>query len=620
MAIYYIDPNTTVSGTGSFASPWSFASSVRTGLTSGDEIRILSKYLTDILTPTLYTATYGTGQNNISITSGGGGGADFPIGTIAYFPDFDVFHVVTGVSGATVTFGLTPILPDFSTSAVFNVRIVDKTVATAGATSTAGYLLSGAVDNITVSDGWIDATTQVTDGSAKTLLWSSTTSANFTFYITGSTFFNYGLVANLQNTHILHSLTASSSNTILAVYGSNITASINQINAQTSSGGTQAIGLSTAASSNVNLTIKTARTYYPANFGVDGANVNITVTNYLAYTNSIIAYTNLFSQASVTITNLYIYSNTGSLINFNNQYCPINLTVTNKFYYWLSYTSFTAVANGYPTIVRSLTLSEGIAIRTNRETTTPSTVFTYFVRPDAGTGIRIVPKTSTVKLSIPSAWTYNTSYYYTNTQLSSLVGGPRRNTPVVATIVVPVMPSVINYLGEGSSSFRPSLSILYTDEAGGNPVEVLAIQNCYPATSGSILYTPYVTTDAAVFRTTGPSLKFNLVTWGSNNWNKNSGDPCSLKSIKVPCVAGVSYTVSGYINTSITSYANGDIKAYIALNDEIITSQDITTASAGAWEQFSLTFTAAITGEYELIIRAYFINSGSFWLDDLTIA
>jgi hypothetical protein len=110
------------------------------------------------------------------------------------------------------------------------------------------------------------------------------------------------------------------------------------------------------------------------------------------------------------------------------------------------------------------------------------------------------------------------------------------------------------------------------------------------------------------------------VTWGGNNWNKNSGDPHSLKSIKVPCVAGTSYTVSGYINTSITSYANGDIKAYIALNDEIITNQDITTASVGAWEQFSLTFTAAITGEYELIIRAYFINSGSFWLDDLTIA
>jgi hypothetical protein len=41
MATYYLNPYTATNGTGTFASPWSASSTTRTGLASGDEIRIL---------------------------------------------------------------------------------------------------------------------------------------------------------------------------------------------------------------------------------------------------------------------------------------------------------------------------------------------------------------------------------------------------------------------------------------------------------------------------------------------------------------------------------------------------------------------------------------------------
>jgi hypothetical protein len=95
--------------------------------------------------------------------------------------------------------------------------------------------------------------------------------------------------------------------------------------------------------------------------------------------------------------------------------------------------------------------------------------------------------------------------------------------------------------------------------------------------------------------------------------------PEAIKTIKIPAVAGVSRTVTGYVRNTVPSFANGDLRMSIVLGDTLITYQDMTTASNNAWEQFTLTFTPSITGEYSLLWEMYYAGSGSMWLDDLSI-
>ena len=58
MAIYWLDPHiSTTGGTGTFASPYSIASATRAAFSPGDELRVKSVLLTNLLTATVYTAT-----------------------------------------------------------------------------------------------------------------------------------------------------------------------------------------------------------------------------------------------------------------------------------------------------------------------------------------------------------------------------------------------------------------------------------------------------------------------------------------------------------------------------------------------------------------------------------
>jgi hypothetical protein len=69
---------------------WSLSSTTRTGLASGDEIRILGVALTSLLTATSYTATVAS-RATLTITAGGGLGADWALYDVCYIQELDVF-------------------------------------------------------------------------------------------------------------------------------------------------------------------------------------------------------------------------------------------------------------------------------------------------------------------------------------------------------------------------------------------------------------------------------------------------------------------------------------------------------------------------------------------------
>jgi hypothetical protein len=160
MAIYYINPHTTTNGTGTFASPWSLSSTTRTGLAAGDEIRIFGVALTSLLTATSYTATW-SAPHSLTITAGGGLGADWAIGDVCYIPDFDTFFVLSAKSGNIIGGSSGNSLPIFNTSvASVTIRRVNTTTYPAGSTGTQ-TVLSDVLNNITISDCWTAATTRV---------------------------------------------------------------------------------------------------------------------------------------------------------------------------------------------------------------------------------------------------------------------------------------------------------------------------------------------------------------------------------------------------------------------------------------------------------------------------
>lgn len=162
MAVYYIDPYTTVNGTGTWASPFSLNSASRGGtlLSSGDEVRLVAKYLTSILTATTYTANRAS-VNTITLTSGGGLGADFVVGDFVYFPDYDSFARVNAKSTNTLTLASSSLVIPVPTSEIIslNVRKLDTTVATPSSTTTPMYTwaeaLQTSLDGVTFSDGWV---------------------------------------------------------------------------------------------------------------------------------------------------------------------------------------------------------------------------------------------------------------------------------------------------------------------------------------------------------------------------------------------------------------------------------------------------------------------------------
>ena len=219
MAVYYIDPYTATNGTGTWASPWSFASSVRTGLAAGDEVRIVARLLSSMLTATTYTATR-PAANQIVITSGGGLGADFATTDLLYFPDYGTFSYVFSIATNTIT-TTNAILPIPTTASItLNVQRIPVANAPVSAIAQTMYLLGTSLNNVTVTDGWTADRVQVTDGTAASIVRSSYSSLSASSLgvdntgTPGRSASVTSLVVNAPNTYILGVLGSGSTFTV----------------------------------------------------------------------------------------------------------------------------------------------------------------------------------------------------------------------------------------------------------------------------------------------------------------------------------------------------------------------------------------------------------------------
>lgn len=626
MAVYYVNPFlASGSGTGTWANPYSITQDGGRTVAAGDELRLVGKYLTDILTATTYTATYGTGSITLAA-----GDADWAVGEIAYFPDYGTFAKVRSKSGAVIGWGhITPVPLN---APPLTVRRVNPTLAPPGAGTQ--LLFAGRTDrptanNVTVSDGWVADGVRVTDSTVISLLHSSGTASQLYMLNNGGTggealpsdwTVDCSRTAYLGGTDTLSAYTVFVPSKTFTINFFQLTV----INAVLRGGTASQPSLESGTFNFThwvapaifgnglfikNLTMNISNYYVtnsaglwqsPSNTNGDATapfeNANITIGNYTALA-TLSATSLLFSQS-------YILGRMS--VTFNGD-LRLNFAVGSRAISseWGLYTvnfgpSFKIYSSGVQ--VTSLPYKFSLV----------GTVSW----PAASLNQAVVPSIAT-----PPGITFTGPHYtFTGNGATPRIFGnsswlvfPLGSVPTQRFVS---MPDASNYSLPVGQQVRAG-NILFTFRDGSDPFEMLgmdaSMRTDFLLPAGQ---TPIVTLDPTDVVTPGqPSLKSNLVTYSSGNQAYNY----FRKAIKIPATAGVSRTVTGWVRSNVTTL-DGDIRLRAVLNDLELAVVSMTGTASTAYRQFTMTFTPPYTGEVDFVWDQKFSVGGqSFWLADLTI-
>jgi hypothetical protein len=621
MAVYYIDPYTTVNGAGTWASPFSFGSTTRgVSVNPGDEFRIVAKYLTSILTATAYVASR-SAVNTITITSGGGLGADFVVGDFVYFTDYDSFARVQAVSTNTLTVSTSATLPiPVSTSSLtvsLNVRKLNTAVATPSATGgtiyTWGDIAVNSWDGITVTDGWVADGVRVTDGTAKSLLRSTATSATANWYIdtqagTSQNESPYrNSTANLPHTHYLGNNTTVTS-MFLYCYAL-LTLNLNQIYGPQCLFNTSTTSSGSYTPKNLNFTFK--HVSFSPSTGLLSIDSTLTVTNYYT-TTGLVVFPNFYSgTANITyvLAASVVGSNTlaATATSAVGAYSTWNVGTIDIYNTPGPASALTGQLGGFTlNITNPILVGNGGVLTTTgyRWAATNSSI-------NAAYPVMALPRINTTAITFTNSMSVTATFFSAPSTYFTWTGS--EETPTVFAL------SCYHATTNKPNWYFASANLLVTQADGTAPYELLGVTGPVPNGifgAGASQF-PLVTTDATFFRTAGPSIKIYLGTivtpgYWISGW--------ATKNIKIPVVSGTSYTVAGYLRTDQTTFVSGNAVASIVNRYGTVVSQSMTTACINAWAGFSLSFTATQTEEVYLAIKVRFTEGvKSFWLDDLTI-
>lgn len=611
MAVYYIDPYTTTNGSGTWASPWSFNSSTRTGFANGDELRIVARLLTDLLTATTYTASR-PAVNQVTITSGGGLGADFVVGDMLYFPDYDSFGYVNSKSTNTLTMTAGSPVPIPTTQAMtINVRRMPVANCPPSATSTSLTLLGQSYNNITVTDGWTADGVQVTDGTAKSIVRSSYTASSVSSFFIDSNVSPQpstsitSFVVNASNTHVLGMYSSAAA---FQIYIANAT-SLTFAQFLSNSGG------STINTFSTNSVYKSATNYTIKHLTATGGSVfssaamaggSLTITNL--YLSTHVVFGTRFVDTTVNITTLVFATLTNPYLAVTTSTpsaCATYNIGTIDIYIGLSLTGITGAFGAYVLNITG-------PIYVDRRNTTLTSVTSKFYQT---TGAGIVGSIAYIPTIAATGITSSADIFNNNPIFQA--PSTRRPYNFPAPYQLFAAESILVLPGWGPNP--ANLLVTYRD--GSAPIEILGVQaspNPIPSTvTAAELPNAYL--DATVFRTTGPSIEVYLATYTTSIW-VSPLTSFGTKLIRIPVVFGTTYTISGYIRTDDATFTDG--QCIVSLTNGFTTSntQSMTTACINAWEQFSFTYAATITQEIYLAVSMQFSSGAkSFWIDDITI-
>jgi len=676
MAIYYFDPHTTTNGTGTWASPFTFATNNTSTFTDGDEIRVKGVALTDLLTGSTYSATI----TDVITYNATGLGTAAAAHDVWYVSEIDCFIVVYDTPTAdTIRLNSNSIylnMPanDWTSGTTYTLQKVDTATYPWFSTAAAAtFLYSQNYDNITISDCWVDVggtPTRVTDGSVKTLLHRSNgsggggggaTTVNLgpgnSFSVTSADRTSncaYGWTVNLNNTHILPSRGGTSVGWSYAG-GVNHTVYINQLGGcgyMPNSVGTGWGGLYVYHYLDSTINIVTMQnplffsyqTLHNCTFNISlysGNGGNMIQPPYYQG----IASNNTFNFTDVSLVSWGSFGlNPNVPVNTAVTDSTLNITGTVDIFNAMS-SAAVFVSDAVPTNTYNFSSATFYDTRRANTNSIPAEgLFGVSVSSSAGNpGFTTVhPPWGNVTLSAAySSVTEGVRY-------GSSLGNPNDGAALIGAFYEPYVITIRvaspNTAGGANNLFNTLdnfgiaqkyrtvvFRFLFLD--GSDPREYVLLQNKadgYIGTGEDTRYAMLCTKDATVYRTSGPALKmYTQVLY--TPWTNVSPTvyPSSdltyfngfTKTIKIP-VSAASTTVAGYIRSDYASTATGDCRVMI-LDDkyEVVTYQDMTNASYNSWESFSLNFTPTYAAEYHLAMRNLYPSAGkAFWLDDLTVS
>ena len=634
MAVYYVSPYVaTDTGDGSWANPYGLGTTTgRATLVAGDEVRIVAKYISDILTASSYVGNFST-MNTFVVSSGNP--ADWIVGDVAYFPDYGTFARVTTVSGSNITLGASGVAPiPTRATALSNVtmRRVDSTVAPAQTANNTVHYFGGTtyqqIANVTITDGWVADGTRVTDSTVISLCRATGASISVCF----NQFSGYGATnwtIDLGRTSIMP---GTSGGLLLYIPARTCTITVFQIYQSSNGSSIIAGGSASQTFESVTLNLTHFCSYTMIGTSLYANSLTFNVTNFYQalagnlFTASINGTTQVPILACTISLDRYI---AGSIQTINGKatalivqdlvMCEFTMNIQTMF---ITYTATTAASTVFSQCYGDYYITFGAGFQFLNGATYQTSFQYKFLRQSqrdlgGGTSQLVIPTIQT-----PTGFTFTAGNYVGLESSSRLFGttSPANqmfgDQPQVFKVIVPpeAITSTPKYAPEWSAN-RPINLLIVSKTDVGSPLEYMGFDSTLGETIIGSASIPKVQLDAAVYRTAGPSLQAALTTMSSNfsgRWTR--------KTIKLPVTSGQSYTVTGWIRSNDTAFADGDCVMKVMLNATQLASQSMTTAARNAWEQFTLTFTAPYTGEAALVWQMrWYLGNKSMWLDDLTI-
>jgi len=140
------------------------------------------------------------------------------------------------------------------------------------------------------------------------------------------------------------------------------------------------------------------------------------------------------------------------------------------------------------------------------------------------------------------------------------------------------------------------------------------LQNSYGKDNGAYYANGQYTSDAAVFRTSGASMKLQYSSTVSGTTNP-------IKMVSYYVAGGTAKTITYYLKRDASAWS-GTITPQLRLNGKLIKTETNITSLTTSWVQYTASATSGqISGDGELSLEfVYNANNVAIWIDDVTIA
>ena len=573
----------------------------------------------------------------MTISAGGGLGADWAAGNYGYIVEDDAFFYVGSVATNVLTVGsATPMPWSNSVNSVTNTKTIRRYDSTNNAVSTTStfYILGSttSIANVVVSDAWTNATTRVTDGSVKSIFRQSTAgSVSFNADTSGTPTVLANNTFDMSNSYIVPGPSTGAQLSI-NIKGRDSTYNIAQATMYSSGTNLLTVGTNTYPSKNITVTIKTTNLYYAMLGGTsyfDSSTFNFT-NFYIFYSDW--AFGVAASPPGSVANNTFNFTNFTSLGVISSSWLNFGTTASQKITI-----NFSGIVDFIPASTPlyalqagggdvSINLLPSATVYKGRRATTGANTLTgrYFPQSVSGyfLGQKIPIYTANLLPTVSATANVAAGGPFFSITLSTYSG----NDLYKPTVINIEYPGILSSANSQHTTVPANVLMTYRD-GSRDPIEILGIDTKIGYTaSGAATTFPNVFRDTITVRTTGPSLKSLLTTRTAGYWQPSANaagisdvKSSSYKNIKIPIVSGSTYTITGYIRSDYASSITGDVIMSVIYNNTVLATQSMTSAMYNAWEQFTLSFTASATGEAYLVWEMYYPTAMSYWLDDLVI-